>query len=133
MTKQLALIACTALAVAACGANSQTPVSGAQLYTSNCAACHGLTGEGDGPVADVLRVSMPNLRTLSMRNNGRFPLETVRSYIDGRELPAAHGDRYMPVWGEVFGADAEDEPADEDLIEQRLDALTEHLQELQYR
>jgi len=49
-----------------------------------------------------MRVTVPNLRTLATRNDGAFPAEAVRAYIDGRESVAAHGDRQMPVWGDVF-------------------------------
>jgi hypothetical protein len=46
---------------------------------------------------------VPNLRTLSKRNDGTFSPDAVASYIDGRSLPTAHGTREMPVWGPVFG------------------------------
>jgi len=51
-----------------------------------------------------MRVAVPNLRMLSERNEGEFPAEAVASYIDGRDLPASHGDRNMPIWGPVFRA-----------------------------
>jgi mono/diheme cytochrome c family protein len=73
-------------------------------YATHCAACHGAEGEGDGPVAITMAVSVPNLRVLAERNGGEFPAEAVASYIDGRALPAAHGTRLMPVWGDVFAA-----------------------------
>src|SRR5690554_1287481 len=117
----------TAAALAVCIVTGCTPepgesqVSGEALYATSCAACHGVLGEGDGPVADVMRVSMPNLRNLSVRNNGEFPTESVRAYIDGRELPAAHGDRYMPVWGNVFGWREEAGAETEEAIAARID------------
>jgi hypothetical protein len=85
-------------------AAAQPPATpdGANLYRNNCAACHGMAGEGDGPVASAMRVTIPNLRTLASRNDGEFPRDAVTAYIDGRTVPAAHGDRYMPVWGDVL-------------------------------
>lgn len=76
--------------------------TGARLYFNHCAACHGEEGEGTGPVAASLRVSMPNLRTLAQRNGGVFPGDAITAYIDGRSGKAAHGDRQMPIWGDVF-------------------------------
>ena len=58
---------------------------GARLYLNHCAACHGEYGEGDGSVAATLRVTMPNLRSLAMRNDGVFPADAVTAYVDGRE------------------------------------------------
>src|SRR3954447_7798993 len=50
---------------------------GDALFATHCAACHGVDGEGGGPVASVMNVSMPNLRTLAKRNGGVFPAEPV--------------------------------------------------------
>ncbi len=110
---------------------AQQAESGARLYANHCAACHGQFGEGDGPVAAALRVTMPNLRTLSMRSGGTFPADAVRAYVDGREIPVAHGDRYMPIWGDVFGW-GPDGDASEARTSERLDAIVEHVRVLQY-
>lgn len=131
MKKALPVLAITLFA--ACESNSQPPISGEALYANNCASCHGPAAEGDGPVADVMRVSMPNLRGLSMRNGGVFPAEDVRAYIDGRELPAAHGDRYMPIWGNVFGWGRDAGVETEQDVMRRIDALVEYLEQIQYR
>lgn len=100
---------------------------GASTYLRYCAPCHGAQAEGDGPVADSIRVTMPNLRGLSRRNGGEFPAEVVASYIDGRRVPPVHGERYMPVWGVVFEATEVADP------ENRIAAVVEFLRELQYR
>jgi mono/diheme cytochrome c family protein len=122
-----------AAAMAHTAAAQQPPApDGATLFRNNCAACHGIAGEGDGPVASAMRVTIPNLRTLARRNNGAFPLESVAAYIDGRTVPAAHGDRYMPVWGDVFATGAETRQSEED-VALRIAALTEFLSQLQYR
>ena len=101
---------------------------GAGIFLRYCASCHGLRGEGDGPVADAMRVTIPNLRTLAARNGGEFPAASVARYIDGRSVPAAHGERYMPVWGEVFDT-SDDGVATDAMI--RIDAVVEFLRELQ--
>jgi mono/diheme cytochrome c family protein len=128
-----------ALALAACvgsptpaTAQASTALSGQALYAQHCSACHGLLAEGDGPVADVMRVTVPNLRTLQARANGTFPRDAVMRYIDGRDLPAAHGDRYMPVWGEQFAsADSNGEAADDALADLRIAAIVDFLEQIQ--
>jgi len=87
---------------AGCGSQPVRAPSGAETFATHCASCHGPRAEGDGPVAATLNVNVPNLRTLSQRNHGQFPTDAVASYIDGRNFPAAHGTRNMPVWGPVF-------------------------------
>jgi mono/diheme cytochrome c family protein len=39
-----------------------TPPDGAQLYQRHCASCHGPTGKGDGPSAELFGVKPRNLR-----------------------------------------------------------------------
>src|SRR6202050_153540 len=46
---------------------------GREIYTENCASCHGLSGEGDGPVARVLTTPPANLRLLSERYGNPLP------------------------------------------------------------
>ena len=104
---------------------------GARLYFNHCAACHGDNGEGTGPVAASMRVTVPNLRTLAARNGGMFPADAVRAYVDGRNIPAAHGDRQMPIWGDVFrGADQD---ADDRTVRRRIAAIVDFISLLQYR
>src|SRR5690606_31545031 len=112
-----------------CAALPQERLSGADLYFNYCAACHGETGEGDGPVAGVMLVTVPNLRTLAQRNGGRFPTDAVTAYVDGTRVPQSHGTRQMPIWGDVFmwGDGASSERA-----ERRIAAIVEYLAEIQY-
>ena len=104
---------------------------GARLFFNHCAACHGDAAEGGGPVAAAMRVTVPNLRTLATRNDGAFPAEAVRAYIDGREGIAAHGDRQMPVWGDVFRGP--EQGTSERTVRRRIDALVDFIETLQYR
>jgi len=110
-------------------AQAQNP-DGQALFARYCAACHGAFGEGDGPVASAIE-SVPNLRTLAAREDGRFPREAVMRYIDGRDLPAAHGERLMPVWGTTFAeADGTQEGGD-DRARALIDAITSFIESLQ--
>lgn len=75
---------------------------GKQEYFSKCAACHGKDAKGNGPVADSLKVKVPDLTILAKNNGGVFPFARVYDVIDGREAVAAHGPRDMPVWGNEY-------------------------------
>ena len=75
--------------------------SGAMLYKTYCAACHGTDARGNGPVAAAMRTRPPDLTQLARGNNGLFPTDRVRRIVDGREIES-HGTRDMPVWGDVF-------------------------------
>lgn len=122
------LIWATILLIAAIPAVGQDNApDGAMLFARYCASCHGQLGEGDGPVANAITVSIPNLRTLSARADGTFPRDSVMRYIDGRDLPAAHGDRVMPVWGETFSPEEDDS----DVAGQSIAAITDFIERLQ--
>ena len=73
-----------------------------KLYLQYCSSCHGKDGRGNGPVASQLKVKVPDLTVLRKNHNRKYPLDYVMSTIDGRRDVRAHGDREMPVWGEVF-------------------------------
>ncbi|HEX5604997.1 MAG TPA: c-type cytochrome [Candidatus Binatia bacterium] len=82
---------------------------GKEMYLKYCASCHGITGEGDGAVSRDLKVKVPDLTLLRRNNQGVYPTDRVLSSIDGRRDVRAHGDRTMPVWGEVFRKEHEKE------------------------
>ncbi len=120
------------LLTAGCVSEPAARFSGLDLYVNYCAACHGVNGEGDGPVASVMQVPAPNLRLLSQRNNGSFPGEAIMEYIDGRTVVSSHGDRSMPVWGNVFRWEDSDDPEAEQLVQQRIAAIVDFIGEIQY-
>jgi mono/diheme cytochrome c family protein len=82
--------------------------SGKQLYMQYCSSCHGINGRGNGPVTPYLKIKVPDLTLLKKNNRGIYPLSKVMSAIDGSRAVRAHGDREMPVWGEIFRKEAED-------------------------
>lgn len=75
---------------------------GGVTYRVYCRTCHGPTGTGDGPLAELLKAPPRDLTALSRQAGGEFPEDEVAAAIDGRELVAAHGPREMPIWGEAF-------------------------------
>jgi len=105
--------------------------TGAELFMTHCASCHGAEAEGGGPVAAVMTITVPNLRTLAMRNRGEFPADAVAAYIDGRDQRPAHGSRTMPVWGDFL--QAEDASDAERSVGLRIAALVAFIEGLQYR
>jgi mono/diheme cytochrome c family protein len=123
-----AILAILAMALPLAVAQQASEPDGRELYARHCAACHGAFGDGDGPVAQAMLVAIPNLRSLSRRAGGTFPRQAVMSYIDGRDMPAAHGERLMPVWGDTFAGDAENGDA---IAAQRIAAITAFLESLQ--
>ncbi len=75
---------------------------GSFLFEMYCASCHGKTGVGNGPTADVLKVRPSDLTRLSKQNAGEFPFSEVYRSIDGRREVRGHGSSRMPIWGLTF-------------------------------
>jgi mono/diheme cytochrome c family protein len=99
--------------------------SGQETYMRYCAACHGESGMGDGPVAGGLPITVPDLTLLQQRSGDAFQEELLRKIIDGREVVIVHGTRYMPVWGYEFWVE---EGGDEE-ARQRVDIIVDNLVE----
>lgn len=87
---------------AATGPDLGEAAAGEVIYMRYCAACHGKTMKGDGPVASGLNKKPIDLTQLAKKNNGTFPLDKVMAMIDGRQSTRMHGTPDMPVWGEIF-------------------------------
>lgn len=109
---------------------------GQREYFSNCVACHGITGKGDGPVVQVLKVQVPDLTLLSRKNSGVFPFARVYESIDGRLQYPAHGTRDMPIWGSTYNAGGAPEHDDypynaEFFVRSRILALIDYLNRIQ--
>lgn len=80
------------------------PQAGQGLYMSHCWQCHGRDASGNGPMAEMLAITTPDLTKLAARNNGVFPTEAVARQIDGRDALLAHGGE-MPIFGPFLDAD----------------------------
>lgn len=93
-----------ALICAPLAALAQDAEVGEALYQTHCAACHGIEATGNGPMAPILTLQPPNLRTLAARYDGVFPVVRVVTRIDGRDPLVAHGSP-MPVYGDFFEGD----------------------------
>lgn len=106
---------------------------GAIEFANSCAQCHGADGKGDGPVSPYLLNPPPDLTMLSQMNGGVFPLSDVYSIIDGTADVAVHGGRDMPVWGDRYMTEMqEDVTAHYSWAEARAYALTRVLALVEY-
>ncbi len=76
--------------------------TGEELFLSRCGACHGAAAQGDGPMASLLSIPVPDLTQLAARNDGMFPRVDVVRTIDGRVSLVGHGGP-MPVYGRLLG------------------------------
>lgn len=117
---------------------------GKREYMSNCAACHGLTGKGDGPYLKFLSDGeyvlpvLPDLTVLAKNNDEVFPSDRVREVIDGRAELRAHGPRDMPIWGIEYSREAAEYYREvfhvsdaESMVSDRIRALVAYIQSLQ--
>ncbi len=115
------------LASAVASGRADDVALGRQMYLELCASCHGLSGEGDGPVARALTTPPANLRRLSERFGNPLPEDQVARFIDGRAEVRAHGPRDMPVWGARFYAETQDANA----VRARIAELVAYLESIQ--
>jgi len=94
-----ALIAILVFSRVALAAGSDVS-DGKRYFVKYCASCHGVNGDGHGPVAPELSKPPTNLRLLAEKYGMPLPAARLASMIDGRSAVRAHGNREMPVWGE---------------------------------
>ncbi len=87
------------------GGSAQAEEAGEYEFIVACSGCHGVSGQGDGPLADLMNIPVPDLTQLSAGAGGQFPFSAVLATIDGRDDVRAHGS-VMPVWGERFASSA---------------------------
>ena len=127
------LSATLALILGGFAAQGHANEAGRAEYVAHCAACHGMEGRGDGPVAAYLTVATPALTSLARANDGVFPMLKVIQVIDGRSGVGPHGTG-MPVWGTRFVAETVDDAGRfgaEIIVRGRILALAEYLETLQ--
>ena len=103
------------------------PASGAEMYRSYCAVCHGLDGKGKGPAVPALKQAPPDLTQLTRNNGGEFPMFRVSNIIQGDARIPAHGSPDMPMWGDVFRGLNRDEA----LVKLRVHNLAQYIDSLQ--
>jgi len=75
--------------------------AGREEYLAACAACHGETADGNGPMAEMFKAPVPDLTGIAARDDGVFPTRRIMEIIDGRAEVRGHGNP-MPVFGNRF-------------------------------
>ena len=74
---------CCAVAFAADVSAESTGADGRALFVENCAACHGIDGNGDGPEAVGLATRPADLTRIAARRDGVWPMLEVMAIVDG--------------------------------------------------
>jgi mono/diheme cytochrome c family protein len=105
-----------------------SPASGAEMYKTYCAVCHGTDGKGNGPAAEALKVPPTDLTTMATRNGGKYPSMKVSAMLRGEEVLAAHGTKDMPIWGNLFWSMSGGHEAE---VQQRVTNLNKYLESIQ--
>lgn len=111
---------------AATAGGSAADRDGAAIYRDYCWSCHGPGALGNGPFTFALRVVPPDLTTLAQRNGGSFPRDKVVRVVEGVGL-RSHGDREMPVYGNLFRRLRPGDPS----AAARIDAVVTFLESIQ--
>ena len=135
-TLKACLLGSLMMGVSSFAISQDTVDYGKREYNTNCAACHGVEGKGDGPYKEALFQSPPDLTTISQRNEGVFPFQRVYEIVDGRGADIkAHGPRDMPIWGAEYMARANEslEPYPEVYARIRILALIDYLFRIQVK
>src|ERR1044071_9632950 len=81
--KPLVVTACAAMLLTACASErvdtrTLDQLSGAELYQRLCTSCHGVQARGDGPVAPLVKIGVPDLTRLALRDGGEVPRSEER-------------------------------------------------------
>ena len=105
-----------------------SPASGDEMFSHYCAACHGKDGKGNGPAAQALKKSPPDLTMLAKNNGGKFPALRVYTSVSGEFNMPAHGSPDMPIWGQVF---RDMSRGNDSHVKLRISNLTNYIEKMQ--
>ena len=109
----------------------QRAIAGGELFRTYCAACHGASARGDGPLAASMARKPADLTEIAQRNGGLFPSELVFRIIDGKKPVRGHGGPDMPMWGDAFARSRDG--GDEEKVRRMIQSLVDYLETLQAR
>lgn len=104
---------------------------GERLYKVACSSCHGANARGNGPVAPLLTVPVPDITLIASRRGGTFPEDEIYRIVDGQADLTAHGPRHMPVWGYEFFGNAPDDEAAHREATKKVERLVLYLRSIQ--
>jgi len=128
------LLTCVAAVMAATSLGAMAEDDpGKTEYMIACAVCHGETGMGNGPMAELLNIEVPGLTGIAAANDGAFPFLETMMVVDGRTGVRGHGGS-MPVWGDRYEKTALEQVGvygAEMIVRGRLVSLVEYLESIQ--
>ena len=78
-------------------ASDESMASGGEIFATNCALCHGETGEGDGPAASALAVPPADLH----EDHVQVLTDGALFYIISHSEPESP----MPAWEDILSED----------------------------
>lgn len=104
---------------------------GQQQFSRYCSTCHGPKAEGDGVASSLFTKTPPNLTLLAKNNDGVFPEEKVLAVVKGENPVAAHGEREMPVWGEILDLPKEPTVETDTIADSKLTSVVYFLKSIQ--
>lgn len=115
------------------GTSPETPMPGKTLFMDNCIACHGASGQGNGPLAAGLTTPPADLTKIAARRGGVWPEIEIMSILDGYSRSTLPRED-MPV----FESFLDDDMVEFDtgngvamLVPRKLVAIAEYLETLQ--
>ena len=104
---------------------------GKQNYLRYCGSCHGPNAKGDGVLSGTLKQKPADLTLIAQKNGGKFPTADIVSFIDGTKPVAAHGDREMPVWGEVMKEESPGALGQQAAVQAKITSIVNYLKSIQ--
>jgi mono/diheme cytochrome c family protein len=132
MSNLTVLATAAALRLTASVASAQS-AAGLEEVLHSRASCHGIAGQGNGPLAEYMNGTVPDLTRIGSENDGEFPMLQVMQIIEGHTGVRGHGSE-MPVWGSRYQAEMAADAGDYGaklLVAGRILALATHLQSIQ--
>ena len=139
MTRTAPLIAALLLSMCGSGAMADERMEAAKKdFGAHCAACHGLDGKGEIEPPPGLAKRPADLTAITAKYGGTFPEDRIFETIAGLDMPDGHGNREMPIWGDVFITESigkstklEDAMKASDDTSRRIVALVRYIETLQ--
>jgi nucleotide-binding universal stress UspA family protein/mono/diheme cytochrome c family protein len=125
------LLVAPAIAAAQAPVTMKQSVPGAEFFRTYCAACHGDSARGDGPLAASMKRKPANLTEIARRNGGEFPSDLVFRTIDGSQPVRGHGGPDMPAWGDALMRSRD--AGDAESVKKMIQSLVDYLESLQLR
>jgi mono/diheme cytochrome c family protein len=115
------------------GGSLESPMPGKVLFQDNCIACHGASGQGNGPLAAGLTTPPADLTKIAARRGGVWPELEIMSILDGYSRSTLPRED-MPVFENFLDDDMVEFDTGNGvsmLVPRKLVAIAEYLETLQ--